>query len=184
MVVLLLFNHVAGTERLTYHDIARRTMIDPPELKRTLQSLACAKYKILIKEPKGRDVADSDSFYFNEAFESPLARIKIATVAASRLESAKERKDTMEKLEEARRHLTDACIVRIMKSRKHLDHNNLISEVTGQLSARFQPDPTMIKKRIESLLEREYLQRREDDRRVYEYLVSCFCLFLVFGLAD
>ena len=46
-----------------------------------------------------------------------------------------------------------ACIVRIMKDRKHMSHNDLVNEVTRQLASRFQPNPLMIKKRIEGLIE-------------------------------
>ncbi len=46
-----------------------------------------------------------------------------------------------------------ACIVRIMKDRKHMTHNDLINEVTRQLASRFQPNPMNIKKRIEGLIE-------------------------------
>lgn len=57
-----------------------------------------------------------------------------------------------------------------MKARKTMEHNNLIAEVTKQLSARFVPNPIIIKKRIESLIEREYLERSKNDRKVYNYL--------------
>ena len=45
--------------------------------------------------------------------------------------------------------VTQACIVRIMKSRKQLQHNQLVTEVVEQLNKRFQPSPLIIKKRIE-----------------------------------
>jgi cullin 3 len=51
-----------------------------------------------------------------------------------------------------------------------MQHNNLIAEVTRQMSGRFTPTPQLIKLRIESLIEREYLQRSSADRRVYNYL--------------
>lgn len=60
--------------------------------------------------------------------------------------------------------------MRIMKARKQMDHNTLVTEVTKQLSARFMPNPLVVKKRIESLIEREYLERSKTDRKVYHYL--------------
>jgi len=38
--------------------------------------------------------------------------------------------------------------------------------VTEQLKARFLPSPVVIKKRIEGLIEREYLSRTTEDRSV------------------
>ena len=73
-------------------------------------------------------------------------------------------------LEEERRHLVEAATVRIMKARKQLHHNDLIAEVTKQLQVRFVPTPQFIKKRIEGLIEREYLERNEDDHRLYMYV--------------
>ena len=69
-----------------------------------------------------------------------------------------------------RYHLVEAAIVRIMKARKMLRHNELIAEVTRQLSSRFVPSPQFIKKRNESLIEREYLERDRTDHRLYNYL--------------
>jgi cullin 3 len=73
-------------------------------------------------------------------------------------------------VEEDRRHLLEAAIVRIMKARKSLSHNDLVAEVTRQLSGRFVPSPQFVKKRVESLIEREYLERDEHDRRIYRYM--------------
>lgn len=47
------------------------------ELRRTLQSLACGKARVLIKNPKGKDVEDGDKFIFNGDFKHKLFRIKI-----------------------------------------------------------------------------------------------------------
>ncbi len=78
--------------------------------------------------------------------------------------------DMPSSVEEDRKHLTEAIIVRVMKSRKTLDHNQLIVEVTKHLANRFAPTPGLVKQRIERLIEREYLERDADDRRVYKYL--------------
>ena len=47
------------------------------ELRRTLQSLACGKARVLAKTPRGRDVRDADHFAFNNEFTNKLFRIKI-----------------------------------------------------------------------------------------------------------
>ena len=53
-------------------------------------------------------------------------------------------------VEEDRRHLVEATIVRIMKSRRTLAHNDLIAEVTKQLANRFSAQPAAIKRRVGS----------------------------------
>ncbi|CDH58031.1 cullin-domain-containing protein [Lichtheimia corymbifera JMRC:FSU:9682] len=166
MIVLILFNQA---DCLSLEEIQSQTQIPDQDLKRTLQSLACAKFKILLKESKGRDVNPGDKFIFNDAFTANLARIKIQTVA-NRVESEGERKHTQDKVDEERKHQIEAAIVRIMKDRKTMEHNLLIGEVTKQLSSRFLPSPLMIKKRVEALIDREYLERSSEDRRSYRYL--------------
>lgn len=46
----------------------------------------------------------------------------------------------------------------------------LSPQVTQQLRVRFLPSPVVIKKRIEGLIEREYLARTPEDRKVYTYV--------------
>ena len=67
-----------------------------------------------------------------------------------------------------RQYQVDAVIVRTMKARKTLSHNLLMSELMTQL--KFPARPGDLKKRIESLIEREYLARDENDNSLYNYL--------------
>ena len=177
MCLLTLFDE--RTKPLTFKDIQKATKIAPvQDLKRHLVSLCTPKHRILLKESKGKGVSDDDSFLVNKNFTSKLKRVRIPLVAfrdsvqkGEALPSMVD--DTVNGLpravEEDRRHLVEANIVRIMKARKTLHHNDLIAECTRQLSHRFYPQPTFIKKCIESLLEREYLER-EPDTRAYTYL--------------
>ncbi|KIZ04219.1 hypothetical protein MNEG_3746 [Monoraphidium neglectum] len=119
--------------------------------------------------PMSKDVEEGDSFSFNEKFSSKLFKIKIGTVSATK-EGEAEKNETRHKVEQDRQPQIDAAIVRIMKSRKVLDHNTLITEVTRQLTPRFVPNPAVIKKRIETMIEREFLERDEADRKMYRYL--------------
>ncbi|TFK28108.1 Cullin-domain-containing protein [Coprinopsis marcescibilis] len=170
LIILLLFEDLGDGENdfLTYEEIKTATNIEDRESKRNLQSLACAKYKILKKHPPGRDINDNDSFSFNHEFTAPVQKFKISTVS-SKPENAQERTETKDKIEEERRYQIDACVVRIMKDRKTMTHLLLVNEVVSQLSSRFNPDPMTIKRRIENLIEKEYLERCPD-RKSYNYV--------------
>jgi cullin 3 len=62
----------------------------------------------------------------------------------------------------------DAAIVKIMKSRNKLQQNELRDRVITLMQT-FKPDEAMIKKRIEALIEREYLERDKADRNLILY---------------
>ncbi|XP_063913402.1 cullin-3 isoform X2 [Zophobas morio] len=168
MVVLMLFNN---HEKLSYEEILNESDIPERDLIRALQSLAMGKatQRILIKNPKTKEIESNHEFYVNDSFTSKLHRVKIQTVAAKG-ESEPERRETRNKVDEDRKHEIEAAIVRIMKSRKRMPHNILVTEVTEQLKSRFLPSPVIIKKRIEGLIEREYLARTPEDRKVYTYV--------------
>jgi len=134
LVVLLLFEDSEEGEELSLQDIKSATQIPDADLCRALQSLACGKYRILTKNPRSRDVNPNDKFSFNVGFTCPLAKIKIQTIIG-KVESGAERTETQERVDEERRHQIEACIVRIMKDRKTMTHNDLIHEVARQLMA-------------------------------------------------
>jgi len=162
-VVLMLFN---DTPKLSFQDIKDSTSIDDKELRRTLQSLACGKVRVLQKFPKGREVEDEDSFVFNEEFSAPLYRIKVNAIQMK--ETVEENTSTTERVFQDRQYQVDAAIVRIMKTRKVLSHTLLITELFQQL--KFPIKPADLKKRIESLIDREYLERDKNNPQIYNYL--------------
>ncbi|CAI5707445.1 unnamed protein product [Peronospora effusa] len=175
-VILMLFN-----QRLEWRfkDLVERTRIDVKDLKRHLISLCTPKYKILIKSSKGKRIdEETDVFTLNNGYKSKLHRVRIPLVSqketsllpAVALSSSNPADALPPTVAEDRKHLVEAAIVRIMKTRKQVQHNQLIAEVTRQMSGRFTPSPQLIKLRIESLIEREYLQRSTTDRRMYNYL--------------
>ncbi|KAL8931686.1 MAG: hypothetical protein Q9211_006795 [Gyalolechia sp. 1 TL-2023] len=173
MIVLMLFNDLPSGQFLSYEEIQARTNIPDNELMRNLQSLAVApKTRILVKEPMSKDVKRDDKFYFNEKFTSQFQRIKVGVVASgNKVEDRDERQETEKRVELERGQMIEAAIVRTMKQRKELKHQQLITEVIQQLNARFSPDVVLLKKKIESLIEREYLERVGDiDRPAYRYM--------------
>ncbi|KAI9879867.1 MAG: hypothetical protein M1830_006719 [Pleopsidium flavum] len=146
-IVLLLFNDVPLGEQMTYAEIQAATSLSDAELKRTLQSLACAKYRVLVKTPKGREVSDNDNFSVNDGFTDPKYRIKINQIQLK--ETREENKETHERVAADRHYETQAAIVRIMKSRKSITHAELVTEVIKATKSRGVLDPADIKKNIE-----------------------------------
>ncbi len=63
-----------------------------------------------------------------------------------------------------------AAIVRIMKARMILRHNVLIQEVIGQSKARFVPPISLIKKCIEALIDKQYLEKTPNSTDEYSYV--------------
>ncbi|KAE9381880.1 Cullin-domain-containing protein [Stipitochalara longipes BDJ] len=175
MVILLLFNDLADGETLSFEEIQSRTNIPNADLARMLHTLAVnPKAKVLTKEPATRELPKpGDKFGFNANFTSKAVKIKAPVMlgAVNRVEGDDERKDTEDRNDEHRGNVIDTVIVRIMKARKTLAHTHLFSEVIGQLATRFKPDVSMMKRRVESLIEREYLERVEGaDVSTYAYL--------------
>ena len=151
---------------------------DRDEMERILQSLSMAKEgtRILRKldydaDPQKKrkirnNVDDKDVFEINERFESNQRRIRITNIIAK--ETKEERDKTVEAVSRDRLYLIDAVLVRIMKARKTILHQALIPQVLEQVKVPAQPAD--VKKRIESLIEREYMERDHKDRNRYNYL--------------
>ncbi|TVU20870.1 hypothetical protein EJB05_30471 [Eragrostis curvula] len=159
--LLLLFN---DSDRLSYSEIVTQLKLTDDDTVRVLHSLSCAKYKILNKEPSNRTISPSDVFEFNSKFTDKMRRIKV------QLPPSDEKKKVIDDVNKDRRFAIDASLVRIMKSRKVSTHQNLVAECVEQLSRMFKPDIKMIKRRIEDLITREYLERDQDAVNSYRYL--------------
>ncbi|KAJ6444751.1 Serine/threonine-protein kinase tel-1 [Purpureocillium lavendulum] len=165
-VVLMLFNDVSEDQIcLTYDEISTATGLQGGDLDRTLQSLACGKARVLSKHPKGRDVKATDTFTFNDGFTDPKYRVKINQIQLK--ETKEENKATHERIAQDRRFETQAAIVRIMKSRKSMGHAELVAEVINLTKKRGSVEPAAIKKEIESLIEKDYIEREDN---AYTYL--------------
>lgn len=147
-VVLTLFNSIPTDGFLAYEQISTSSGLKGTDLDRTLQSLACGKYRVLAKHPKSRDVKPTDTFSFNKAFVDPKFRIKINQIQMK--ETKEENKATHEKIEKDRRFETQAAIVRVMKSRKEIGHSELVAEVINLTKKRGSVEPADIKRDIET----------------------------------
>jgi len=150
-VILLMFSG-----EMTLLEIHDRVHIPLDHLKPLMHSLSRAKHKIVCK------IEGTDRYAVNTAFTSPK---KAVTIPIPTLETI----HSVHKMEEDRSHTVDAAIVRIMKTRKVMSHSNLVVEVMGQLTL-FRPDPRLLKHRIHSLVDREFLERDVENVQIYKYM--------------
>nr|QBG82570.1 cullin-1 [Papaver somniferum] len=129
--VWVLFN---SSDKLSYSDIRAQLNLTDDDVDRLLHSLSCAKYKILTKEPNTKSISQKDSFSWNVEFTDKMRRIKIP------LPPVDEKKKVIEDVDKDRRYAIDASIMRIMKARKVLQYNDLVTACVEQLNRMFKPD--------------------------------------------
>jgi len=154
--ILLQFNHLGDS--VSFEDLKAATKMDDNTLKGNL-SLMC----------KQKVIEEKDSNYeLNLKFRSKKVRVNLNMPIKSEVKA--EAADVQKSVDEDRKLLIQAVIVRIMKSRKTLKHQQLIQEAITQLSTRFNPKVSDIKKAIDTLLDKEYLERVEGQRDTYSYL--------------
>lgn len=159
-LMLMLFN---DAKVLTFMEIKSAMNIDDDYCKKILNVMLNPKHRILEKvRNDGKKASDNDDFRVNLAFKYPTRKLKLPI-------PSQDENFEKEKVAEDRNHAIDASIVRIMKSRKSLAHNNLMSEVINALT-QFRPQIRDIKVRIENLIQREFLARDAQDNNLYNYL--------------
>jgi len=151
-----------GGKTKKYEELKKELNLEDGVMKPLMHSLSCGKHKVVSKSPASSKINNTDSFIANIKFTSNKRKFLIPMASLDASHNAK-------KVEEDRNHAIEASIVRTMKARKTLRHQQLQAEVLSQL-AFFKPNPRVIKKRIESLIDREYLERSADDIQVYNYL--------------
>ncbi|CAF0884067.1 unnamed protein product [Adineta ricciae] len=170
MAILLLFN--------TVDSMTVEAMIDTTQIERKLflQVLVTLLKGKVLKCPhlrsngeiKENDIADDFSIDIDLGFKNNMIRFSLYQPIRS-IEQA-DAEATTQSIDEDRKIVIQAAIVRIMKARKDLQHSILIQETISQLVSRFIPKIPMIKKCIDILIEKEYLERDTKDRNQYRYL--------------
>jgi cullin 1 len=157
-----------GGATIGFTTLATRLALDESTLKQLLHSLSCGKHKVITKLPAGKSVRTTDEFVANVKFTSKERKFRIP-VPVGLLEVSSESAASKAKVHEERKHVYEAAIVRIMKTRKTLPHQQLLSEVLA-LPLNFKAEPREIKKHIGFLIDREYMERSSENATIYNYL--------------
>ena len=154
--ILMLFNE---NDTLTIQQIFERVHLTLDIVRSIVNSL---------KQMKIVNIDKNENVSINMSFSH--AKLKL-TLPIPKTIVGKEEKEIVEKeITIERIGIIEACIVKLMKRNKRMIHNELIQNVVTTLSGKFSPSIPLIKKAIESLIEREYIARCETKRDEYIYM--------------
>ncbi|KAF8204573.1 Cullin [Pholiota molesta] len=156
MAVLLQYNQ---NDTMSLDELVAATAISKDILTQVLAVLV--KAKVLINE-------ETDQYDLNPNFKSKKIRVNLNLPIKAEVKA--ESADVLKAVDEDRKYVIQATIVRIMKARKTMKNQALIQEVISQISQRFAPKIPDIKKAIETLLEKEYMERVEGSKDQFAYI--------------
>ncbi|KAJ4164719.1 hypothetical protein LMH87_006381 [Akanthomyces muscarius] len=159
MAILLLFNE---KDSYVYEDMLSATALSTEVLDQALAVILKAKVLLVAG---GEKPGPGKTFNLNYDFKNKKIRVNLNLGGVK--EAKQEEAETNKTIEEDRKLLLQSAIVRIMKARKKMKHTQLVSETINQIRTRFVPKVADIKKCIEILLDKEYLERLDDDELGY-----------------
>ncbi|XP_058797358.1 cullin-2-like [Phymastichus coffea] len=162
MALLLLFEHcnsISCKEAAVSLRLSRDQLIK--------HAISLVDSKILKKSTEGV-LEDNTVLILN--FEYYNKRTKFRITGAVQRDAPHDTEATHRSVDDDRKLYLQAAIVRIMKSRKVLRHNQLVQEVLGQSKVTFAPSIGMIKKCIENLIDKQYIERTSNTADEYSYV--------------
>ncbi|GMG06876.1 unnamed protein product [[Candida] boidinii] len=163
--LLLPFN---DEETLTTSKLIEITALNPEVLKNNL--IPIVKSRVLTQNPPGEEymLKSNTTYTITKNYNSKKMKMNLS-LGVKNVESKQEDLETSKEVERRHHEALKACIVRVMKARRNLKHQQLISEVIQQLVSRFHPSINEIKNAIEVLIDESYLVR-DPEGSGYEYL--------------
>lgn len=193
LAILVLFEKC---DVLTYEQISKASGLSDEQLNKHLVGLVEVKILIYIEDTSSAEsssntmmqVCSSESngeseqncyktsskFQLNLDFVYKKSRFKITIfqrdVHYQQTREIGESEQTHSSVDEDRKLYIQAAIVRVMKSRKVAKHNQLVQEVISLTKSHFSPSVPMIKRCIEILIEKQYLERKANVTDEYAYL--------------
>ncbi|XP_077548310.1 cullin-1-like [Haemaphysalis longicornis] len=160
MAVLLYYNFDVS---FTVEQLQEGTALEMGVLQPVLETLL--KSKLLVRSGKKSNgdgpLERDDVLSLFEGYNNKKLRININVPLKS--EAKVEHEDTQRKVYRDRMLVIQAAIVRIMKTGRTMQHQELIAEVISQLCSQFKPSVAVIKECVHILIDKEYLERAQGE---------------------
>ncbi|KAJ3317831.1 hypothetical protein HDV06_001113 [Boothiomyces sp. JEL0866] len=154
LMVILPFN---SADEYTIDDLVNITNFKAVEIQKILKSFT--DFEILMQV--------EENFKINLNFTNKRLKLKLPAIAI--MDSKEDVNITKKAVEDDRRFFIQAVIVRVMKAHQQMSHLALVDEVIRNSSSRFNPSIPLIKKCIEGLIEKQFIQRTEEKDQ-YAYI--------------
>ncbi|SCU91963.1 LADA_0F13300g1_1 [Lachancea dasiensis] len=176
MTILLQFNDRSS---LTLEEIQEGTNLSTSNIVSSM--IPFIRWKLIQQSPPGLEALSKPDTEFKLSTPYKALKTKINFAAGVKSEvpglvsgstnngELSEVQKIEKELNTERQIFLEACIVRIMKARRKLPHATLVNECIAQSHQRFNAKVSLIKRAIDNLIAKEYLQRC-DDGESYEYL--------------
>uniref|UniRef100_A0A1I7T5D7 CULLIN_2 domain-containing protein n=1 Tax=Caenorhabditis tropicalis TaxID=1561998 RepID=A0A1I7T5D7_9PELO len=166
MCTLLLFNE---QNSFTFEQVMQATAMEVKMAQAIIQSLLTNQIVKCDKEVVNDEVPWDANITLNPTYTNKKVKVDLSKFTLKQ-EAVKDNEAVQRHADEDKKMMISAAIVRIMKTRKTLQHANLVAEILSQVQSRFKPKVEMVKKCIGMLIEKEYLRRADGSRDTYEYL--------------
>jgi hypothetical protein len=158
-VVCLLFNNA---NVLSIDAIVKHTSMT----RRTVEEILSTTELVV-------SLRDDNCYSFNSFFQPPCQKFQLPTRPQCSM-SCDVAVDapvvSTEMVMEDRKFMVDSILIRMMKAKRQMSFDVLVLETIDQCLSRFCPDVAFVKACVESLIEREYLARSEEDKNVLLYV--------------
>jgi hypothetical protein len=128
---------------------------------------------MISKKVKSDEIANEDIIYINKEFSHKEEKI-VLNVKNNNLNMSFTKKDNEVShfILDDRKHQIDALIMKTLKNNKRMNFDNLKNIVINSTSNYFCPEVSLIKNRLDNLIEREYIVRDKSQHDVFIYSMS------------
>ena len=151
--------------------------INPEELVKQLKQLCHPKKTILMKENDNTPKFSSDEIIsLNRNFSHSLLKIEYIHKFILKIKNKKQESEEKSQrriletdIKRSRMHQIDAAIIKLMKQHKTLGEKDIILNILKTVVI-FRVEPVMIKKSLERLIDKEYLECIYKGKKLYTYI--------------